>query len=271
MNILMSCYLTNDQKQTARFLVEKIREEELPESFMVHDQRFASIFDLAGRPRNWQEQKRMTGGHFDALEKYELLIVTKRDGSIRHCTVTGLLYKMVDSNFAEEPLLLPTSTSTHPNPPEISMSLDRLRSRYPDPKKLGFLIMRFAAEKPYARIVNAIKETADKHGLVVIRADEHQFHNSLLNNVRTFLHGCGFGIAIYERIKTEEPNANVGLEVGYLMAMNKPVLLLKDKTAEKLQTDLAGELYREFDPHDPEGTIPEQLTKWLKDFGIVVD
>jgi hypothetical protein len=128
----MSCYLTNDQKQTARFLVEKIREEELPESFMVHDQRFASIFDLAGRPRNWQEQKRMTGGHFDALEKYELLIVTKRDGSIRHCTVTGLLYKMVDSNFAEEPLLLPTSTSTHPNPPEISMSLDRLRSRYPD-------------------------------------------------------------------------------------------------------------------------------------------
>jgi nucleoside 2-deoxyribosyltransferase len=131
--------------------------------------------------------------------------------------------------------------------------------------------MRFAAEKPYARIVNAIKETADKHGLVVIRADEHQFHNSLLNNVRTFLHGCGFGIAIYERIKTEEPNANVGLEVGYLMAMNKPVLLLKDKTAEKLQTDLAGELYREFDPHDPEGTIPEQLTKWLKDFGIVVD
>jgi hypothetical protein len=61
-------------------------------------------------------------------------------------------------------------------------------------------------------------------------------------NVRTHLHGCGFGVAVYERIQTNEPSANVGLEVGYLMAMNKPVLLLKDSTVETLQADLAGKL-----------------------------
>lgn len=88
--------------------------------------------------------------------------------------------------------------------------------------------------------------------------------------MRTHLHGCGFGIAIYERIETDEPNANVGLEVGYLMAMNKPVLLLKDKTVPLLQADLAGKLYKEFDPHDAEGTIPAQLEKWLRDYGIIV-
>ena len=88
--------------------------------------------------------------------------------------------------------------------------------------------------------------------------------------MRTLLHGCGFGIAVYERIEREEPNANVGLEVGYLMAMNKPVLLLKDKTVTSLQSDLAGKLYTPFDPHDPEGSIPEQLTKWLKDNGIII-
>jgi len=38
------------------------------------------------------------------------------------------------------------------------------------------------------------------------------------------------------------------------MAMNKPVLLLKDKTVTTLQADLAGKLYRPFDPHDPEDT-----------------
>ena len=48
------------------------------------------------------------------------------------------------------------------------------------------------------------------------------------------------------------------------------VQALKDKTVETLQTDLAGELYKEFDPHDPEGTIPAQLTKWLEDYGIIV-
>jgi len=75
---------------------------------------------------------------------------------------------------------------------------------------------------------------------------------------------------VYERIDTNEPNANVGLEVGYLMAMNKPVLLLKDKTVQTLQSDLAGKLYKPFDPHDPDNTIPGRLTKWLEDNGIVV-
>jgi hypothetical protein len=150
------------------------------------------------------------------------------------------------------------------------MSLDRLRKRYPDPNKLGFLIMRFTAAKPFARIVQTIKSVAESHGLTVLRADEVEFHADLWGNVRTYLHGCGFGIAVYERIETDEPNANVGLEVGYLLAMNKPVLLLKDRTVRTTQTDLAGKLYKTFDPYDPEGTVPEQLTKWLEDNGIIV-
>ncbi len=130
--------------------------------------------------------------------------------------------------------------------------------------------MRFTAAKPFAKIVEIIKQTGEQHGLTIIRADENEFHADLWGNVRTHLHGCGFGIAVYERIETNEPNANVGLEVGYLMAMNKPVLLFKDKTVETLPADLAGKLYKLFDPHDPEGTIPTQLTKWLEDYGIVI-
>ena len=75
---------------------------------------------------------------------------------------------------------------------------------------------------------------------------------------------------MFERIESEEPNANVGLEVGYLMALNKPVLLLNDRTLPQLHADLAGRLYKTFDPHDAEGTIPGQLSKWFEDHGIVV-
>jgi hypothetical protein len=46
--------------------------------------------------------------------------------------------------------------------------------------------------------------------------------------------------------------------------------LLKDKTVDALQSDLAGKLYRPFDPHDPEKTIPNQLTSWLEDNGIIL-
>jgi len=164
----------------------------------------------------------------------------------------------------------PTAIVTEPHPPEIAVSLERLRKKYPDPTKLGFLVMRFAQGKPFQQIVEVIKRTAEKHGLAVMRADENDFHLDLLGNVRTLLHGCSFGIVIYERIETNEPNANVGLEVGYLMAMNKPVLLLKDKSVTALQSDLAGKLYKNFDPYEPDKTIPDQLTNWLADNGIIV-
>jgi hypothetical protein len=157
-----------------------------------------------------------------------------------------------------------------PRPPEIGISLARLRERYPDYAKCGVLIMRFSGEKPYARILNVIDETARSRGIHILRADSYDFHNDLLSNVRTYLHGCSFGVAVYDRIEAEQHNANVGLEIGYLMALNKPVLLLKDRTLPSLQADLAGRLYRTFDPHDPEGTIPNQLTKWFEDNGIVV-
>jgi hypothetical protein len=160
--------------------------------------------------------------------------------------------------------------ANQPQMSEIAVSLDRLRKKFPDATKLGFLIMPFEDDKPYTQIVEAIKRTAEKHGLNVVRADENEFHSHLWENVQTLLHGCAFGIAIYDRIRKEDPNPNVGLEVGYLMAMNKPVLLLKDKTANALQSDLAGRLYKNFDTHDPANTIPGQMTKWLEDNGIII-
>ena len=272
----MKYNLTEQQRAFACGLVKDVREGNLPESFTVityevggPEGQIALLERKVGGVRGKQIIKGSVGV-LDALAASELLTIRSLEGDRRACTLLGLIYKAVDSGFADEEAPPPISTLAQPHPPEIAMSLDRLRTKYPDPKKLGFLVMRFTAAKPFARIVQIIKETAGKHGLAVVRADEQEFHADLWGNVRTYLHGCGFGVAVYERIDTDEPNANVGLEVGYLMAMNKPVLLLKDKTLEAIQSDLAGKLYKQFDPHDPEGTIPELLNKWLEDNGIVV-
>ena len=147
-----------------------------------------------------------------------------------------------------------------PHPPEIGIALDRLREQYPDYSRCGFLIMRFTAAKPYASILAAIDQAARSYGLSYPRADSHDFHSDLLSNVRTYLHGCSFGVACVTEV--EEPNANVGLEVGYLMALNKPVLILKDQRSN-WPGQSAG--LPSFDPHDPEGTIPGQLSKWFED------
>ena len=270
----MKYNLTSNQKELAKWIWSEHEAKQLPETFKgtFKENKVISIngMNCIGLRAGSLDFGGVTSGSFNELCEASLLSQRHTDFGPTWFTIRGELQTAVESDFADDTHVVPVSTLAHSHPTEIAMSIDRLRERFPDPKKLGFLIMRFAAEKPYCAIVDAIKKTAEEHGLVVIRADDHEFHADLLSNVRTYLHGCGFGIAVYERIQTDEPNANVGFEVGYLMAMGKPVLLLKDKTAETLQSDLAGRLYKQFDPHDAQGTIPAQMTKWLEDYGIIV-
>jgi hypothetical protein len=269
----MKYNLTETQKDALRWIVSQIESRKVEETFSFEPHPdWPAIIDRKQQPapEGWRA---VTLPKIRALAAANLLHV--KDAPNKYlfyvvCTVTGLSYEAVRRNFADDAATAPVSTLAQPHPPEIAMSIDRFRTKFPDPKKVGFLVMRFAASKPFARIVDVIRRTGEKHGLALIRADENEFHADLWGNVRTYLHGCGFGIAIYERIESDEPNANVGLEVGYLLAMNKPVLLLKDKTVETLQADLAGRLYKQFDPHDPENTIPAQLEKWLSDNGIIL-
>ena len=53
-----------------------------------------------------------------------------------------------------------------------------------------------------------------------------------------------------------------------MLALRKHVCLLKDRTLNTLHADLVGKLYRVFDPLDPIGTIPAELSQWLKDKGL---
>ena len=155
-------------------------------------------------------------------------------------------------------------------PSEIAHSLARFRTDHPDPSKVGFLIMRFEDTDAHSAIQDAIKTTLREHDLTAVRADEKRYHDDLFYNVQTYLYGCSFGIAIFERITTEDFNPNVSLEVGYLLAMRIPVLLLKDQNLKAMQTDLVGKIYDPFDFQKPAETIPPKVEKWLRDKGIIV-
>jgi hypothetical protein len=153
--------------------------------------------------------------------------------------------------------------------PELASGLEKFRVDYPIGTKTAFIIMKFGNIEKYKEITDCIKETLLKHKIRSFRADDKDYMDDLLSNVRTYMHACDFGIAVFERIQEENFNPNVSFEVGYMMALSKEVLLLKDQTLKSLPSDLAGKLYKPFDIIKAVDTIPDQLQKWLSDKGYI--
>lgn len=151
--------------------------------------------------------------------------------------------------------------------PEIASGLEKFRADYPLGTKTAFIIMQFGATKPHTAVVECLKSSLKAHGIVELRADDKEYMDELFANIKTYMHACDFGVAVFERITEDDFNPNVSLEVGYMMGMGKDVLLLKDRTLRNLHTDLAGKLYKQFDTMDIDGTMPQQIEKWLSDKG----
>lgn len=154
-------------------------------------------------------------------------------------------------------------------PDEIKESLRKFQMDHPDATKAAFIMMRFSKSPAHQAIVQAIHHTLKARGIEALRADDKEYNDNLYDNIRTYIYGCGFGIAVFERLEQDEFNPNVSFEVGYMFGIRKPVCLLKERTLRSLHTDMIGKLYREFDAQEPSKTIPIELDKWLKDKEIV--
>ncbi len=168
--------------------------------------------------------------------------------------------------FLENPL------ATKEYPTQAPANLHAALADYLDDtkgKKTAFILMSFEKTIAHDAIVKAIKDTCAEHNIVALRADDKQYADGLLDNVLTYIYGCDFGIAVFERIRRDIYNPNVSFEAGYLMGLKKPLLYLKDETLSNLPTDLVGNLYKTFDFLDPTGTLPNQIIIWLRDKGFI--
>jgi hypothetical protein len=154
-------------------------------------------------------------------------------------------------------------------PVAIQESLEDFQKDYPLSEKVAFVMMQFGDTPAHTRIEETIKATLTKYGFAGVLARDKEYNEEMLANIQTYMHGCGFGIAVIERIQQENFNPNVSLEVGYMMGLKRKVLLLKDQTLKALQTDLVGRLYRPFDVLDPANTIPKHIEEWMEDKGLI--
>lgn len=151
---------------------------------------------------------------------------------------------------------------------EISTGIEKFRVNFPKGKRTAFIMMQFRDTKPHKEIVACVRATLATHGVTGLRADDKEYMSDLFPNIKTYMHCCDFGVAIFERIESEDFNPNVSLEVGYMLGLGKEVLLLKDGTLKALHTDLAGKLYRPFNTTEISGTMPEKIENWLRDKGL---
>jgi protein-tyrosine-phosphatase len=139
---------------------------------------------------------------------------------------------------------------------------------FPNPGSNVFVMMRFRETKQHREIVTAVRDALAHYGLHGLRADDKTYSDSLWPNVKSYMDACDLGMAIFEQIEDDDFNPNVSLELGYMMAAKKPVLLLKEKHLKSLPADVVGHLYKPFDSYDISPTIRPRILEWLRDIGI---
>lgn len=147
----------------------------------------------------------------------------------------------------------------------LKPNVDAFLQDHPDYDANVFLIMRFLGTKPLVDIETWIRDSLESGGLVAHRADDKNYHPELWSNVCTYMLACSKSVVVFEDVELREFNPNVALELGFLLALNKPCLILKEKGLPRLPIDIDGHLWREFDSRECGETIPEQVTRWLKD------
>ena len=130
-----------------------------------------------------------------------------------------------------------------------------------------FLIMRLLKTDPIKAVHQAIRDALSASGLNPLRADEKDYHPELWANVCTYMLGCSKCVVVFEEIELREFSPNVALELGFMLAMDKPCLILKEKRLPKPPADIIGRLWKEFDSYNPVQTVQEQVSRWLVDIG----
>jgi hypothetical protein len=142
--------------------------------------------------------------------------------------------------------------------------IERFRKDHSSPAHNAFVMMRFDETPQLRSILETIRHTLADYGIKAHRSDDHAYSEHSLSNIRTYMHGCGLGVAVFERIESDAHDPNIALEVGYMLALDKRVCLLRDITVRQLPADLAGSLYSDFDVGNIRKSVRIALRRWLE-------
>jgi hypothetical protein len=155
-------------------------------------------------------------------------------------------------------------------PPWHSRHREALRSFFGDAnfESSVFIMTKFPdGDTPEDRqlqlVIDEVCSALKEHGLVPRIASGARFHDWLWDEVEVHLLGCARGIAIVEDRYRRELNPNVAMEWGWMRAMGKRVLFLKEAAFAHDRADLGGMRSWSFDWDDPGLGIRKAIGEWF--------
>jgi hypothetical protein len=163
-------------------------------------------------------------------------------------------------------------SKSEPTGSRHEQALARLYQSSPYEKNV-FIMTPFRQDARYRDTIQCIRDALEKKQLKGWLASDLSLNPQLWDNVETFLIGCKFGIAVFTHDDTRKEaggtdtvfNPNVSIEVGYMLARSKPVLVLKDKNLARLPSDMVGFLYHDFDLDNAPISIQTIVHRWVED------
>lgn len=139
---------------------------------------------------------------------------------------------------------------------------------FPKYQRNVFIMMRFKATPQFEAITAAIRSSLKEYGLWGLRADDKAYADDLWLNICGYMWACNYGIAVFEDIEERDFNPNIALECGFMMALGKRVLILKEGRMTKMPTDITGKLWKPFSVFEIEISIKRTIDQWAKDIGL---
>jgi hypothetical protein len=129
-------------------------------------------------------------------------------------------------------------------------------------QKIVFLMMPFGTDPVLAAAQIKLKELLRVKGFNLFRADDREYEDGLWENICVYMLGCKHGLAVFKEIVAIQFNPNVAVEIGFMAATGKRVLILKDRTLPKLPGDLLYRLYHAVDFSDV-AELERHVSKWF--------
>lgn len=136
-----------------------------------------------------------------------------------------------------------------------------IRSQGPYNKNI-FLIMPFGNDQVLVEVRTSLTKMLKPLGFNLIRADDKEHEGGLWDNICVHMLGCSRGIAIFKEVKNVPYNQNVAIEIGFMLALRKHVLVLKDGALPTLPVDLIHHLYHTVDFSDL-NSIEREVKEWI--------
>jgi hypothetical protein len=137
--------------------------------------------------------------------------------------------------------------------------------KFPDPKMPRPVVDLLDA------IFKTIRDELSRYGLNARRANDKTYAagRQLWDNLCVYMLGCKYGLAVLEDRSGEDFNPNVALEYGFMRALGRDAVLVKEREFKYIRADVLATIPKEFSIGLvlDEQSLRDAIEQWMIDLG----